>query len=483
MITIERRQARRLRSLFRRSVLGIAHRGSIPPLVLRAELTQLRAQYRYGALALEHVQPGTYRPAEAIALPLDALADCESRDDSPVVLESIAPDRTIVRWEDRGIPQTREYQAVAFDASPEPPTAFEPAAPGLLDALADASAIAAQEATRYALNCIQLKGAGREIVATDGRQLLIQGGYTFPFEADFLLRRSPIFACKALPHEEPLTIGATDTHVVLRTGPWTLFLEIQTDLRFPKVDSVLPDLRAATTQLQLDAEDARFLLPALDRLPGADDSNAPMTLDLNGQVAIRAKAPDQSGVTELVLARSQYTGAPVRLNTNRAFLARALRLGFSEIAITAAESPVVCRDRTRSYCWQPLSEESAIAPTDDVTRIESGPATRAPAHQPGKTPKAKSLMNEPARKIAQSDGIGLPVATGQTNGTSSTQGAGSSTLTALIEEAVVLHEVLGDARSRTQRLVAGLRRHKKQTRLMSSALVALKQLRLQEATD
>jgi hypothetical protein len=41
MITITRRQARRLRGVFRRSVLGIAHRGIIPPLVLRAEGTKL----------------------------------------------------------------------------------------------------------------------------------------------------------------------------------------------------------------------------------------------------------------------------------------------------------------------------------------------------------------------------------------------------------------------------------------------------------
>ena len=37
MITLTRNQVRRLRSVFRRSVLGINQRGPIPPLVLRAE--------------------------------------------------------------------------------------------------------------------------------------------------------------------------------------------------------------------------------------------------------------------------------------------------------------------------------------------------------------------------------------------------------------------------------------------------------------
>src|SRR4051812_21534318 len=98
MLTITRRHARCLRGVYRRHVLGIAHRGAIPPLVLRAEGSQLRARYRYAALAVEHVWPGPTRPGEEVALPLDALAELEGRDDSDVVLEAAAPDRTVVRW-------------------------------------------------------------------------------------------------------------------------------------------------------------------------------------------------------------------------------------------------------------------------------------------------------------------------------------------------------------------------------------------------
>jgi hypothetical protein len=37
---------------------GIPRRGPIPSLASRAEIDKLRAQYRYGAQALDHVQPG-----------------------------------------------------------------------------------------------------------------------------------------------------------------------------------------------------------------------------------------------------------------------------------------------------------------------------------------------------------------------------------------------------------------------------------------
>src|SRR4051812_27233553 len=140
MITITRRQARRLRAVFRRHVLGIAHRGPIPPLVFRAEGTQLRAQHRYAALAVEHAEPYTGLPHEAIALPLDALAEFEGRDESPVVLEAAATDRTVARWHDHGVPQAREFALPAIDslaAFPEPPRSWAEAPPGLLTALAE----------------------------------------------------------------------------------------------------------------------------------------------------------------------------------------------------------------------------------------------------------------------------------------------------------------------------------------------------------
>ena len=70
-----------------------------------------------------------------------------------------------------------------------------------------------------------------------------------------------------------------------------------------------------------------------------------------------------------------------------------------------------------------------------------------------------------------------------TDGTVPDHGPAAPGLAALIQEAVALHEALGDARTRTQRLIAALRRQRKQARLMSGALEALKQLKLQEVAE
>jgi hypothetical protein len=69
LITITRRQARRLRAVFRRHSLGIAHRGLLPPLVFTTDPTaELRVRHRQAHLAVECLLEGSGWPEEAIAL-------------------------------------------------------------------------------------------------------------------------------------------------------------------------------------------------------------------------------------------------------------------------------------------------------------------------------------------------------------------------------------------------------------------------------
>jgi hypothetical protein len=483
VITLTRRQAHALRGVFRRSALGLIRRSPVPRLVLRAEGRQLRAVYRYGSIAVEHV--GSCDPSSdgTVLLPLDALSEFEGRDDTPVVIEAVALDKTIVRWVDRGIPQTREYTAPALDTPaplPGTPMPWTLVPSRLLDALAEASATSVDGSSRYALDCVLIRAvdAGHEVVATDGHQFLVQGGFRLPWAGDVLVRRSPVFACKALPRDRPLEVGKTAAHIVLQAGPWTLFLDVQTGARFPRVEGAIPGAGMPATRLRLDPADVEFLLPALDRLPGRDGVNSPATLDLNGCVAVRARGEDQPQTTELVLTRSGYDGPPVRLNTNREFLSRALRLGFTYLEVGTPETPLVCRDAFRTYAWQPLSKESAIAPSDDVVRIDSSRCTTTEPAGEGRPTKARTSLNEPRpSNNAPVVRNGAPAHQAQV------EAAGAGGLAALIREAEALHEALSDARTRTGRLVVALRRHRKRERLVTSTLATLRELKLPEAVS
>jgi hypothetical protein len=215
---------------------------------------------------------------------------------------------------------------------------------------------------------------------------------------------------------------------------------------------------------------------ALGRLPGSEINNAPVTVDLNGRIAVRARGSESDATTELVLSRSSYGGTPVRFQTNRDYLTRAIQLGFTEVEVVDPESPIVCRAGHRAYAWQPLSADSAIEPTDAVTRIESH------AHQPQATrtpeppPRIISSMNERTRPEAPTRSTVDPTpARVETSHDPAATG-----LIALIREAESLHEALGQARTRSQKLVVALRRQRKQARLMAATLNTLRQLKLQE---
>jgi hypothetical protein len=259
---------------------------------------------------------------------------------------------------------------------------------------------------------------------------------------------------------------------MIRASDWTIWLTVRTDARFPRIEHAIPDPAAAATRLRLDPGDAAFLAQALDRLPGANDLNSPAMLDLNGRVAVRARDADQAKSTELILASSQYTGAPVRVNTNRVFLARAIRLGLTEFEIVDADSPVALRDRHRVFCFQPLAKEAAIAPSDDVTRIESP----SPGSRPAPTPAAS---HEGGPRVSDTTPEGKPPsnANGRPPAGEHPEPGG---LAALIVEAGALHEALSDARARAGRLTAALRRYRRRERLVSNTLASLKALKLQD---
>ena len=95
--------------------------------------------------------------------------------------------------------------------------------PELLRALHDAGETTSPDSTRFSLGHLQLRGTSGTIAATDGRQLLVQSGFRFPWKEDVLIPRAKVFGSAELPQDQPVTIGKADDWVVVRVGPWTFF--------------------------------------------------------------------------------------------------------------------------------------------------------------------------------------------------------------------------------------------------------------------
>ena len=86
--------------------------------------------------------------------------------------------------------------------------AVDDAGAGFLAALHEATRSAARDGVRFALQRVLLSGSKGEVVASDGRQLLVQGGFSFPWTADLLVPATGLFGCKELNADSPVQVGA-----------------------------------------------------------------------------------------------------------------------------------------------------------------------------------------------------------------------------------------------------------------------------------
>ncbi len=348
---------------------------------------------------LEWRMPGDY-PAAVICLPLDALTHFEGADSSPVTLRRIDATEAEAHWQHRGIPQTRKYTSDAeIEAFPNMPQNFAANAPSLLEALDDAMQTAAIHASKYAIDHVQLKGGTGEIVGTDTRQVLCQSGFRFPWSENILIPRFGRIASKEFLDLACVEIGKTDTHVVLKVGTWTFCFRINTEGRFPPVEDIIPR-KAPETRLRMDAQDIAALVRSLPEMPGAADDLSPVTVDLNGHAAIRARAYGEKTVTELLLNRSVVEGKPVRFCIDRSWLKRAGQLGFDTLGVFAPNKPVLCVGENRKYLAMVLDVSCALASSPNDVRVNSASVEKAAVsppkvEQPATQTEAKPQQSEP----------------------------------------------------------------------------------------
>jgi hypothetical protein len=457
VIEIPRTLARQFRGLLRKSVLAADPRGPCPLVLIRAGKNGLTLSCQQGDVGLRFHLSGRL-PAASVALPATALADLEGPADEVVSLEQSGPMVVQATWPDGGM--TRRYDT----ADPATQPAF-PELPGdalempaeFLSALGEATRTTSRKVVRYALSCILLSGKSGEVIGTDGRQLLLQGGFPLPWGEDLLIPSLPAFTLRELASLTPIRLGKVAERVLLGVGPWLFALRVEANQRYPDVTSVIPRVGSSSTLLHVDPEDAEVLIKTLPHLPGAKEVNAPVTLDIGKVITVRADAEKESSA-EVVLTRSRAEGPPTSVVMDRHFLLRAVQLGFHTITVVKPDCPLLCRDERRTYLWMPLGpgEPSATEPA----RCKQITANTTSAIQP-----EPEIERSPA----------MPSNNGSSTETPR-DGPGSDDTTDLLAEAEELRALLQDGVVRAGRLIAALRHQRKQTRALHSALTSLRRL-------
>jgi len=436
---------------------------------LEAGADGLLIQAKTNQTAIAYHAQGVF-PSDRLLVPFQFLVDCEGRSKEPVTLERQKGGEVTAQWTDGNVPQLMQYEGVRVrkDRFPRIPEESSINDSRLLDALRAAAGIADPTSARYSLGCLQLRGSKGDVAATDGRQLLLQNGFVFPWDDDVFVLRNAVFGCKDLCCDGPATIGKTDKWVTLQVGPWTIHLAIEKDARFPNVDDHIHNPDAATTRLSLTKPDACFFADAIKRLPCADEFNQPVTVDLNGSVTVRARAGDDTPPTELLLSGASFSGDAIRFNTNREYLAGAMNLGLREFCLYGPEGPIQGRDANRVYVWALLGKDGAIKPSEDAIRIE--PSSGSP--QPSANSESRTTRTRRTMSSSKQSTNGQANTAGDANGKSDTAG-----ITALIEQAETVKTSLGTALAETKQVVAALKKHRLQSKALQSALASLRQLK------
>ena len=216
MITITRRLAQQLRSVLRRAFGNF--RGNGPAIGFIAGKEGLTVRSVFGNVAVECRLPGE-RTAEALWLPFEFLVDVAGKNDQPLEIEATGDGQANVQWRASNGPQIVTYatqEPFEADKFPVLPAAFTANPPGLLQALDAAAEVTALEGVRYGTDCIQLSPDGT-INATDGRQLLIQSGFNFPWQDAVLVSRNKVFTCAELPQDQPVAVAKSGDWVAVRS--------------------------------------------------------------------------------------------------------------------------------------------------------------------------------------------------------------------------------------------------------------------------
>lgn len=256
----------------RRSLLEYAGKGRHPSVVFESGRNGLTIHAQDEGMAIMHGSPDN-QIGDAVALPMQALKDFEGRGSGDVTLDLNGTAKVTARWEQAGRQHVVEYDTVPADMLPPRPPMPSRLAQNdvrLLRAIRDAAQAALKKAARYALHNIQFRGRAGEIVATDGQQLLLQSGFAFGWSEDVLVPHMTIFDWDELYQDNSVRIGKTKDHICIFAGPWTLFMPLDVDGRFPNVDAVIPKATGKCTHLHFDVQDTENLVDLLPSLPGND---------------------------------------------------------------------------------------------------------------------------------------------------------------------------------------------------------------------
>ena len=216
------------------------------------------------------------------------------------------------------------------------------------------------EMARYRIDCICLDGDKSQMIATDGRQIFIGNGISFPWQGKCLLPVGPTLPDRVLFSGGNVTVARSSNELLFTNGPWTYRTQTP-ELNFPDPEAIIPHPGETDLLIQLHEEDAKQIEELLPLMPGGETPTRYVTLAAGEELQLCAEF--QGAQASLPLRSTFWMGDPIHVSFNRDYLIRAIRLGHRELRFQAGTKPVLARTKNSLYMFMPvtLREEEDIS--------------------------------------------------------------------------------------------------------------------------
>ena len=219
------------------------------------------------------------------------------------------------------------------------------------------------------------------------------------------------FQPETKPETAPKIPGKPDW-IRLDSEHWTYVAKpIEGD--YPNWKQVVPPAEVLKSHITLGEPGIKVILEALPLLPGVEDMDQPVSLEIKGDY-LTLKAKGNAKEWTVIPIPAKVAGLSVSVSMNRTYLAKALKFGFAQIDIEDKDSPMLfsakgkllvvcplgCRDARKAPATPPASPtenaSAAIPPAAETTTpAESTERTQTVAQNNRTATTSGSLHSQP----------------------------------------------------------------------------------------
>ena len=338
-------------------------------------------------------QPDHGEPCEFLA-PFEPLNKLVKGSKSPVQLIVEAQDKLRFRTAIGTSQMEQAFPTLKPDEFPPIPTVEgKPLAMDATfrDAFREALDCCSEDGSRHVLQHVCLDPRSRDghyVAATNGRHLYCANSFHFDLKEPVLIPDRPFLHWTKFMEDGVGQLSVKPgtkkemPWLKLQSGPWTLLTK-STDAEFPNWKQVVPTADSSLTMVHLDAGAVTTLLAGVPKLPGHDEFNRPVRLEVTkDRIIVQARAKDDTEWTQLIIEGARITGQPINIGLNRDYLLKALRFGLTTWDFTDDRSPMVFSEGGRRMVVMPLGAPKAPEDGQPAPPAATPPESSAPNSQP-----------------------------------------------------------------------------------------------------